>query len=330
MICKFNWWNLPAKIKERLNIDLRYNWNRIPIELNSILEELKTENPNCYSQFFKPKEKFYWFTLPFQIEKLCNLIDCGEEPELTYNFDLLLDLQTIQDNYGIIDQATFIQYLEGQGVTNIIITDFLLEENRLACNLSFDGTTFLSFERFGITTIENLDSLVNLEFLYLNQNQITTIENLDSLVNLTQLDLAGNQITTIENLDSLVNLEFLELSQNQITTIEKLDSLVNLQVLYIAGNQITTIENLDSLVNLTQLDLLQNQITTIENLDSLVNLEFLSLSQNQITTIEFDKLNTWAVNAVDDGNIITANNIDNFNTSTTYTTLLNKGWSISL
>jgi len=62
----------------------------------------------------------------------------------------------------------------------------------------------------------------------------------------------------------------------------------------------------------------------------LVNLTILELSDNQITTAQFNILNSWAILAPINGNISTNNNTNNFNTSTTYTTLLGKGWSITL
>ncbi len=225
-----------------------------------------------------------------------------------FNFDFEYTGTAMFDNWGIEDEATFVSYLSGQGATNIAVTDFQLTSSRLRCNLLFDGITELLLQYFGINKINNLDALVNL----------------------TALDLVNNQITTIENLDSLVNLTYLDLSVNQITTIENLDSLVNLTELYLSVNQITTINNLDSLVSLTELGLDNNQIITIENLDSLVNLTDLNLSYNQITTSQFNILNSWAILAPISGNIYTNNNTDNFNTSTNYTTLLGKGWTIFL
>jgi len=301
------------------------------------------------------------------------IIGLGQPPYPVFNFDIGLFGTAMFDNHGIDDEATFITYLEGQGATNVVVTDFTLTSNRLRCGLTFDDMTDFYLSEFGITKIYNVESLVSIDKLFLYQNIITTIENLEPLVNLTTLDLSSNQITTIENLDSLVNLTDLYLSNNQITTIENLDSLVNLTYLYLSYNQITNINNLDSLVNLTQLELNNNQITTIENLDSLVNLTYLDLSDNQITTIEnldslvnltdlylhynqittienldslvnltslylddnqittaqFNTLNSWAILAPINGSINTNGNTDNFNTSTTYTTLLGKGWSIS-
>ena len=257
------------------------------------------------------------------------IIGLRQPPYPGFNFDIGLFGTAMFDNYGIDDEATFITYLEGQGATDVIVTDFELTPSRLRCNLSFESMTELLLSSFGINKINNLDSLVNLTYLDLSTNQITNINNLDSLVNLTELFLFSNQITTIENLDSLVNLTTLDLSYNQINTIENLDSLVNLTELHLFDNQINTIENLDSLVNLTDLYLNNNQITTIENLDSLVNLTDLYLSSNQITTAQFNILNSWAILALINGSINTNNNTDNFNTSTTHTTLLGKGWTIN-
>jgi len=315
---------LPKQVKDKLN--LRTNWYNLPAELNRKLKQLKQEKPTCYESIIPKNFRVYWFNLPNSISRICSLIDC--EVTEDFNFYLRISGTDMYDNYGIENEATFVSCLDGQGATNIAVTDFYLSADTLRCNLSFDGATELYFFYFGISKIINLDSLVNLSSLDLSSNQLTKIENLDYLVNLTYLDLRINQLTIIENLDSLVNLITLYLSGNQLTTIENLETLVNLNTLDLNYNQITTIENLDSLVNLTYLDLSGNQLTTIENLDSLVNLTYLILSYNQLTTSEFNKLNSWAILAQNNGTIQALNNTDNFNLSTTYTTLLAKGWTI--
>ena len=307
--CKFTWYNLPNKIKNKiepykdvLSKDVKniYYFN-LPNKLNNLYKELSEIKPECAVDYVK----FIWFNLPNKVKALCELVDC-EEPT-PFNFYLRISGTDMYDNYGIEDEGTFISYLSGEGLTNIAVTDFYLSADTLRCNLSFDGATGLSLSTFGISKIINLDSLVNLANLFLD----------------------NNQLTTIENLDSLVNLDTLFLSENQLTTIENLDSLINLTNLYLSNNQLTAIENLDALVNLTYLDLRYNQLTTIENLDSLVNLTSLGLGNNQLTTTEFNKLNSWAILAPNNGTIYASNNIDNFNLSTTYTTLLAKGWTIN-
>ena len=120
-----------------------------------------------------------------------------------------------------------------------------------------------------------------------------------------------------------INLEYFG-----ITKIVNLDALVNLNTLDFNDNQLTTIENLDALVNLNTLYLSSNQLTKIVNLDALVNLNTLGLGNNQLTTSEFNKLNSWAILAPNNGTIYASENTDNFNLSTSYTTLLAKGWII--
>ena len=53
----------------------------------------------------------------------------------------------------------------------------------------------------GITKVEGLDALSQLQILNLNDNQITKIEGLDALSKLQELYLGGNKITKIEGLD---------------------------------------------------------------------------------------------------------------------------------
>jgi len=51
MSCTLNWWNLPIQIKEKLSVNLQYNWQRLPIELNVILREYEQNNNECYLEF---------------------------------------------------------------------------------------------------------------------------------------------------------------------------------------------------------------------------------------------------------------------------------------
>jgi len=58
-----------------------------------------------------------------------------------------------------------------------------------------------------LTKIENLDTLTQLEQLYLSENGLTKIEGLDTNVNISTLDLANNKIRIIENVQHLSKLE---------------------------------------------------------------------------------------------------------------------------
>jgi Leucine-rich repeat (LRR) protein len=273
----------------------------------------------------------------------------GNKVEFFGNLDNISSLKCFNSNMVeyFVSNLTSLQTLNLQSnqITTINGLDTLtslqtltLQSNQITTINGLDNLTSLQtldLSSNQITTIEGLESLTSLQNLYLSSNQITTIQGLDSLILLNILSINSNQITTINGLDFLTSLEYLNLASNQISTIEGLDSLTSLRYLYLGSNQITTIEGLDSLILLIDLSLDSNQISTIEGLDSLILLRRLYLNSNQITTIQFNNLNSWAVNAITNvANIInyyvinTSNNIDNFNTSTTYTTIFGKGWTI--
>lgn len=73
-------------------------------------------------------------------------------------------------------------------------------------NLSF--VYFVFCERFNVSTV---DRMLDLAF-----NRITEIKGLDTLVNLEKLFLSSNKISKVENLENLKSLELLELGDNKI------------------------------------------------------------------------------------------------------------------
>jgi protein phosphatase 1 regulatory subunit 7 len=58
-----------------------------------------------------------------------------------------------------------------------------------------------------LTRIENLDSLLLLDQLYLSENGLTKLEGLEKNVEISTLDLANNKIRVIENIEHLSKLE---------------------------------------------------------------------------------------------------------------------------
>ncbi|MBE9252128.1 leucine-rich repeat domain-containing protein [Dolichospermum sp. LEGE 00240] len=79
-------------------------------------------------------------------------------------------------------------------------------------------------------------TLTNLTFLYLWENQISDIKPLSNLTNLTLLDLWENKISDIKPLSNLTNLTSLSLSGNKISDIKPWSNLTNLAYLYLAKN----------------------------------------------------------------------------------------------
>lgn len=101
--------------------------------------------------------------------------------------------------------------------------------------------TKLQLDNNVIVKIQNLDHLVNLQWLDLSFNLITKIENLDNCHQLTDLSLYKNHISELSGLNNLNKLNVLSVGSNKLgnleDTIEYLMGLKNnLQVLRIDNN----------------------------------------------------------------------------------------------
>jgi protein phosphatase 1 regulatory subunit 7 len=104
---------------------------------------------------------------------------------------------------------------------------------------------------FGVTappmqTIENLDSLTQLQQLWLGRNRISEIANLRSLTNVRQLSLQANRLESMAGVGVMLGLEELYLSQNGIKRMEDLAPLTKLTVLDLAQNAIEKVQTQDS------------------------------------------------------------------------------------
>ena len=102
-------------------------------------------------------------------------------------------------------------------------------------------------------TIENLETLTNLEELWLGKNKITEIRGLDTLTNLKILSIQSNRLTSITGLDNLVNLEELHISHNALTDLSGLEKNTNLRVIDISANPIEHLTGLSTLKHLQEL-----------------------------------------------------------------------------
>lgn len=134
------------------------------------------------------------------------------------------------------------------------------------------------------------DTLQNLVFLDLYDNQIEKIGNLDGLKNLTVLLLGKNRIVDITGIVCLRNsLRVLDLHGNRIASIShKICRLQELKSLNLAGNALRQIYNGDfaGLLNLRELNLKRNRIKKLGGFEDLQHLERLWLCNNDIHRVE--------------------------------------------
>lgn len=84
--------------------------------------------------------------------------------------------------------------------------------------------------------VSQLDHFLYKNSLNLSGQGLTQINDLQFLTNLERLDLSNNQITDIRPLVNLKHLKYLHLNNNQIKDISPLSALPHLQVLDVLGN----------------------------------------------------------------------------------------------
>lgn len=134
------------------------------------------------------------------------------------------------------------------------------------------------------------DSLQNLVFLDLYDNQIENISTLDGLKSLTVLLLGKNRITDISGIVSVKKtLRVLDLHGNKITNIaQKICQLQELKSLNLAGNylRLVHVDDFKGLFNLRELNLKRNKIKRIHGFDDLRSLERLWLCHNELQKVE--------------------------------------------
>ena len=243
---------------------------------------------------------------------------CNYAPPIGLPFDVTADWSLTTPS--VVDEASFRTFLESGGdndghsntQTGVVITDFLLEGNRLTCNVSSTGGNDSAFSGIDITDVTSFGNLQFSGVLNLSSNNISSIDNTSWPIGIDGIDMAGNSITSVNNVTWPSSLQYLHLGYNQIVTFNPSIALPNsLQYLHLSGNQIINftpslplpsslivlalesnqIVNFDPLHDLpsgiTQLDLNNNQIVNFTPSNSLGSgLEKINLYNNQI--VNFD------------------------------------------
>ena len=106
--------------------------------------------------------------------------------------------------------------------------------------------------------IEGLESLINLEKLFLSKNCITRVEGLETLINLREFNISNQDIGKCSlnfeesSLQAIgENLVLFECENNNVTNIEKFSHFQSLNKLVLKNNKISSFEV--NLINTYQL-----------------------------------------------------------------------------
>ncbi|KAH7511969.1 hypothetical protein FEM48_Zijuj12G0040300 [Ziziphus jujuba var. spinosa] len=136
-----------------------------------------------------------------------------------------------------------------------------------------------------VTKIEEIDHFVELQILELGSNKLRVMENLQTLTNLQELWLGRNRIKVV-NLCGLKCIKKISVQSNRLTSMKGFEECIALEELYLSHNGISKMEGLSSLIHLRVLDVSSNKLTSVDDIEKLTQLEDLWLNDNQIESLE--------------------------------------------
>ncbi|CAL6093976.1 leucine-rich_repeat domain-containing protein [Hexamita inflata] len=150
--------------------------------------------------------------------------------------------------------------------------------------------TKLYLRKYGLQSIDQIASLVNLKDLDISGNIDIELSPLYKLKSLSKLQMCYCNLKNIDQIVKLITLEVLAMSSNYLQNIDSIRLLVNLKELDISLNENLDITPLKDLVGLIQLDLNFCGLKHLSALKPLINLHFLDLSFNSginITELQY-------------------------------------------
>ncbi|CAG9462944.1 unnamed protein product [Pedinophyceae sp. YPF-701] len=153
---------------------------------------------------------------------------------------------------------------------------FMFNFPKIYCMQLFPFLRHLQLMQQGLKVIEGLESLKQLEALWLNDNCLEKIEGLEHCTMLQRLYLWNNKIRRIQGLAHLHKLEVLWLAGNDILVVEGLENCTALRELHLAGNPIEQLGgSLLHCTNIESLNLARTQIGSFREVAGLARLPHL-------------------------------------------------------
>lgn len=135
-----------------------------------------------------------------------------------------------------------------------------------------------------ISSLEGIEAFVNLESLFVYNNDLTTIDTSHNLL-LKTLDCSENDLSSI-NISQNTTLEVLSVSYNQLTDID-IGGNSNLISLSCRGNQLSSIDITNN-INLLSLSISDNELTAID-LSGHPNFGGLHIENNFLSSIDISQ-----------------------------------------
>ncbi|MCF6133040.1 DUF7619 domain-containing protein [Flavobacterium wongokense] len=190
----------------------------------------------------------------------------------------------------------------------LVIRSLEISQQQIANITGLEAFVELTRLSLGGTQITNLplNSLANLNYIFLGGNQLLTTLDLSPLHNLVTAYCDYNSFTSV-NVSGLTNLHTFTCNENELTSLN-VTGLTNLVELRFTDNQLTNI-NLNGLTNLEILLCYQNHLSTLD-LTGLTNLQYLHCDSNSLTSLDVSG-NPNLVQFSCAANQLTSINVDN-------------------
>jgi Leucine-rich repeat (LRR) protein len=208
----------------------------------------------------------------------------------------LTQLEELNLSHNLIDDISYISNLSNLKVLNL--SDNLIDDLDHSRKLyEDDDDDDERYEKVSTNVFEKLTHLVSLDlsnaddkssrypYYYSgDRNKISSIKNLQDLVNLTYLNLQATSVSNLEYLEDMTKLDSLNVSHSNISSLDDLKELYSITHLDISYNLLNTndVKALKSLTNLKYLNASNNDIDDIDVLKGLSSLTTLYLEDNPI------------------------------------------------
>lgn len=167
------------------------------------------------------------------------------------------------------------------------------------------GITYFYASEWGITSLEGMEYLRNVEYIDFGYNNIVDLTPLRGLGNLRELNLTSNNLTDLSVLGELPALEYLDVSSNALgnSAMEGLSGATGLRGLTATYNNFSDLSFVSAMTKLTQLDVSQCLVGDLTPLSDLSNLIYLYMANNNVTDVRplADLLNLYQVRLENNG-----------------------------
>lgn len=207
----------------------------------------------------------------------------------------LTQLEELNLSHNIIEDVSYISNLSSLKVLNL--SDNLIDDLDHSRRLYKDDDDDDKYERLSDNVFTKLTKLVSLDLSNVDEksnsypyyysgdrNKISSVDNLEDLVNLTYLNLQGTSVSDLSDLEKLTKLDTLNISHSSISDLDDLEDLKNITHLDISYNSLnsTDVKTLRQLTKLKYLDASNNDIDDVSVLRGLGSLTTLYIEDNPI------------------------------------------------